>query len=257
LAFDKVAHTTGKTRNTHTKMRTKTLLLTAGLTALSSAALMAQTNVYSLNAVGYVNVILAPGFNMVADQLISTNNSLGSLLNDATGTYDGLEVFKWNGTTFVTDSGDSLFSGTPTGWDANGVLTLNPGEAAWFKNPRTTNVTLTFVGSVPTGTLTTSIAGAGKFTMLSSQVPQSGDLVTNLGLTNYNDGDTVFVFNNNPPVAAGYATYVVDKTFGSAGYNGNWDPPGDPQVNVGQGFWYKTSLTGAAITWTRNFSVNQ
>jgi len=82
-------------------------------------------------------------------------------------------------------------------------------------------------------------------------------LVTNLGLTNYNDGDTVFVFNNNPPVAAGYATYVVDKTFGSAGYNGNWDPPGDPQVNVGQGFWYKTSLTGAAITWTRNFSVNQ
>jgi len=231
------------------------MLLTGLMTALSSAALMAQTNVYSLNAVGYINVTCAPGFNMIADQLISTNNTLGSLLNDAAGTYDNVLVYSWNGSTFSHDSGDSALSGNANGWDNNGVITMNPGQAVWFQNPNKTNMVLTFVGTVPQGSLTNTLAGSGAFTMASSIVPQSGDLVTNLGLTNFNNGDHVYVFNNTTG-AGSYTTYTADS-LGGSGYQGLWDPPGDPQVNVGQGFWYQTFKTGGAVSWVRSFSVNQ
>jgi len=237
-------------------MRTKTLLLTAALTALSSGALMAQTNVYSLNAVGYVNVTCEPGFNMIADQLISTNNTIGSLLVNTSGQYNGIQIYKWTGTTYTSDTGDNVL-GAADGWDNAGVITMNPGEAVWFHNPSNAAITVTFVGTVPQGSLSNvvTITGGGKFSMLSSVVPQGGDLVTNLGLTNYNDGDQIYVFNNTNGTGK-YTTYTVDKELGSAGFNSQWDPPGDPQVAVGQGFWYHTSATGAAVSWVRNFSVN-
>ena len=87
--------------------------------------------------------------------------------------------------------------------------------------------------------------------MASSPVPQSGDLVTVMGLTNENQGDSVYVYNN----PGGYTTYNYNTNTGSAGYGGNWSSAGDPMVNVGQGFWYQTS--GAPINFTRVFSVNQ
>src|ERR1700691_3524535 len=42
-------------------MRTKTLLLTAALVAAGVASSMAQSNVYSLNIVGYVNIPVTKG----------------------------------------------------------------------------------------------------------------------------------------------------------------------------------------------------
>jgi hypothetical protein len=63
-------------------MRTKTLFLTA-LSSMSALGLMAQTstNVYSLNAVGYINVVCPPGFSMIADQLwASGGNTISNLL---------------------------------------------------------------------------------------------------------------------------------------------------------------------------------
>jgi len=238
------------------------MLLTAFLGALSSASLMVQTNVYSLNAVGYINVTCAPGFNMIADQLQATNNTLAGLIVDSSGYIDGLTIYKWNGTSFSEDFADS--GNPPTYWDNNGTITLNPGEACWLKNPFKTNLTFTFVGTVPQGTLTNNILGPGKFTMVSSQVPQSGDLMTVLGFTNSsgaglaNNGDKIYVWNNTTGTGS-YTTYTSDFG-GGAGYQQNWDPPGDPTVNVGQGFWYQTapaSIGGAAITWVRTFSVNQ
>jgi len=60
-------------------MRTKTLLLSGVVAALTSASLMAQ--VYSLNAVGYINVTIPPGFSIVANQLNTTNNNISPLLD--------------------------------------------------------------------------------------------------------------------------------------------------------------------------------
>jgi hypothetical protein len=91
--------------------------------------------------------------------------------------------------------------------------------------------------------------------MVSSPVPFSGDLVTNMGLTNYNDTDKVFVWNNpatGHPTGA-YSEYLVDIQGGSSGYMSQWDTP-DPTVQVGQGFWYDGVAPG--LTWTQIFSVN-
>jgi hypothetical protein len=235
-------------------MRTKTLLLASALTALSSAALMAQTNVYSLNAVGYINVTVLPGFNMIACQLQTTNNTLGSLISDAAANLDGSQAYKWNGSGFTSDTANSITSSFANNWTSGGVMTMNPGEAIWFKNPFKTNLTFTFVGTVPQGTLTTPIAGPNSFSMVSSQVPQAGDLATNLGYTNFNNGDQIYVFN---PTNQTYSTFTVNTITGNTGYNQDFLNTGDPQLNVGQGFWYHTSATSAANSWTRAFNVNQ
>jgi len=242
-------------------MRTKTLVLTA-LGSLSALGLMAQTstNVYSLNAVGYINVTVAPGFNMIADQLwASGGNAISNILNDVNDNLDEVTVYKWLGTNFLIDNANANVYPSPTGWEY-GNETLNPGEAVWFQNPWNTNMTLTFVGTVPQGTNTVTI-GVG-FTMASSPVPQSGDLVTVMGFTNENSGDSVYVFNN----PGGYTTYNYVPATGSVGYGDNWNVPtgptiatnapgyGDPQVNIGQGFWYQT---GTANAFTRVFSVNE
>src|ERR1041385_5044775 len=63
-----IAPTHGNTQNN--KMRTKTLLLAAALTAAGLATSLAQSNVYSLNVVGYVNVNVAGNkFNMMSAPL--------------------------------------------------------------------------------------------------------------------------------------------------------------------------------------------
>jgi len=240
-------------------MRTKTLLLTAALTALSSAAVMAQTNVYSLNAVGYINVTVLPGFNMIACQLQTGTNTLGSLIPNSTnaagtaGVLDGCVAYKFNGTGYTVDNANSLTSTFADQWTSGGVMTMNPGEAIWFKNTLKSNLTFTFVGTVPQGTLNVTANGPSAFNMLSSPVPQAGDLCSNMNLTNFNDGDTFYVFN---PTNQAYTTYSANFIGGSAGYNQDFNPPGDPMVNVGQGFWYKTGK-GGSVTWSRTFSVNQ
>jgi hypothetical protein len=238
-------------------MRTKTLLLTAFLTAVGSAAVMAQTNVYSLNAVGYVNVTIAPDtYAIVANQLNSTNNTVGSLLNDANGTYDGLTVYKFNGVSYNTDFGNSIGSTFANGWNNGGTNTMNPGEAVFMKNGTASPISMTFVGTVPTGSLSVTLAGSGSYSLVSSPVPQAGDLCSNLSFTNFNNGDSFYIFNTNQT----YTVYTVNEVGGSVGYNQDFIPltgePQDPTVSVAQGFFYKTSATGGAVTWTRNFSVN-
>src|SRR5438046_2589052 len=52
-------------------MRTKTLVLTAVLSVAGAAASFAQA-VYSVNAVGYVNKVIPPGYSMIANPLNNT-----------------------------------------------------------------------------------------------------------------------------------------------------------------------------------------
>jgi hypothetical protein len=231
-------------------MITKTLFLTA-LSSLSAIGLMAQTstNVYSLNAVGYINVVCPPGFSMIADQLwASGGNTISNVLNDADDHLDLVSIYKWTGTGFQVDNANANIYSSPSGWSGGGQETLNPGEAIWFNNGTGHTITNTFVGTVPQGTNTVQLAAG--FNMVSSPVPQSGDLVTVMGLTNENNLDAVYVFNN----PGGYTVYDYNVNTGNSGTGDNWVNNGDPMVNVGQGFWYDAT---AAITWSRNFSVNQ
>src|ERR1044071_5172553 len=94
-------------------MRTKALICAAGLLAASAVSSMAQGSVYSLNVVGYINVTLTNGFNLIANQLDLngtlnfTNNTVTAVLgtnlpaNSKAYAYDtssGYTISTFNGT---------------------------------------------------------------------------------------------------------------------------------------------------------------
>src|SRR5262245_23243726 len=123
-------------------MRTKALLCAAVLAA-GAVTSMAQSNVYSLNIVGYVNVPLGNGFTLVANPLDNGTNTLSSLFPNA-GFGDA--VFQYNNGTFTSSS----FLGS---WNPD--LTTKPGGGIFYQT--TTPYTNTFVGNVMTGNLSNPI----------------------------------------------------------------------------------------------------
>jgi hypothetical protein len=239
-------------------MRTKTLLLSGVVAALSSASLMAQ--VYSLNAVGYINVTCPPGFSIIANQLNTGNNVITNLITvDPAGSMDGDTIYKYVNTGTPSTSGylailyaDSLsYPGVPwDGADAT-VTTLNPGEAAFFYNANAT-LTLTFVGTVLQGNLTNNLTAG--FNLVSSLVPQGGNVFTNLGIfpgyvvdsSGASDGDTVYIFDSGKYDQISYVDSLNPPS--------NLDGTQNPTVAVGQGFFYYRA--NPSTQWIRNFSVN-
>jgi hypothetical protein len=194
-----------------------------------AAALQAQ--VYSVNAVGYINLTIVPGFNLVANQLDAGDNTLPSVL---AGVPDGTSVYKFDPAT-----GYAIYTLDFGSWGAGDIVEVTPGEGWWLRNPGTSNLTVTLVGEVPQGSLTTTLVEG--FNLVSSQVPQAGLVSTDLGLP-AGEGDAVYVFSP----ATGYSISTVD--FGA------WSPS-EPSVEVGEGFWVRVA-PGNAGDWTRDFSVN-
>jgi hypothetical protein len=257
-------------------MRTKTLALSAVLAMLGTASVMAQTNVYSLNSVGYINVSLpAQCFSFVACPLIcSPDNTLNTIANNASGNLTGCVVTVITGginPTYASDTAATVGTNakkgqTPNtnGWLADGTLALSPGMSCWWDNPTSSNMSLTFVGTVPQGSLTNTIVPG--VNLISSIVPVSGDLCTNsvTALTGYTVGDTLYMYDPTNKFAVGvpgsiggtYATTSVTTGKGhGAGYHNNWEP-GDPTTfAASQGFYYINSANHNYV-WVENFSVN-
>jgi hypothetical protein len=102
-------------------------------------------DVFSNNIVGYINLLLRPGVNLIANQLLATpDNSLDSILN-AGSSQGGLA----NNTTFTMWSSGaflpmSVYNSTSDSWSIN--YQLNLGQGGYLTSP--TLVTNTFVGSV-------------------------------------------------------------------------------------------------------------
>ena len=200
--------------------------MTAALGAAGMLAAKAQ--VYSVNAVGYINLDLKAGFSLIANQLNNGDNTLNTVL---TGAANGTTVYKYNGTGY--DISTFLFGQ----WSPN--LTLKPGEGAFINLAAATKFTL--VGEVPQGTAAaplTQNVPAG-FSIQSSQVPQSAALAGANGLNFPGaNGDTVYFFRDG--------AYVI-STF----LFGDFSPAAVPAV--GESFFVNK---GTAATWTRVFSVN-
>jgi len=232
-------------------MRTKTLLLTAALSAAGLASSMAQ--VYSVNAVGYVNVSV-PGNNqliILANPLLGTNQSLSTIIPTAP---DGATIFRFDAG--VQNYRDAIGYIDGLGWlGTDPDPQLPPGEGFWFQNPGAAT-TLTFVGEVPQGAASngTQIAGGNNLSLLGSKVPQTARLGSTgtAGTLEFPaaDGDTIFQWD--PAIQNYKDTYGYIDGLGWL-HATDTDPNG-PLVPVGTGFWVQRS--GAASAWNRNFSVN-
>jgi len=219
-------------------MRRKTLLLTAAVSAAAVATSVAQT-VYSVNAVGYVNVTVPAGkFAMLANPLNQPTNSLAAVLPDVPA----------NTVVYVFQSGGFVqATKRSTGWSGPGATaTLNPGQGFFVKNAGTADMTITFVGEVPQGTALSVPLVAG-MNLVGSIVPQAGKVETDLKIPAAN-GDILYQWDT---ATQAYKTAATRRT-----NVGQWTggTGGEPTIGVGEGFFYSAKAAG---NWTRSFSVNQ
>lgn len=214
-------------------MRTQLILTTAAFGL--AGALGASAQVYSVNAVGYINTTVpAKSYALVANQLNAGGNTIKDVIPSAP---DGTTVFKYTqagGFSAVT------YDGLDNAW-SNPAATLKPGEGAFLQNNGAAPLTVTFVGEVPQGSLTTGLLKG--LNLVASQVPQAGKLTADLKFPAA-DGDTVFQWD----IAT--QKYKPANTFDAldAAWSG-----GDPAIGVGEGFFVSKAAAGS---WDRSFSVN-
>jgi len=210
-------------------MRTKTLILAAAIATAGLATSMAQTTVYSVNTVGYVNLTIPSNFSIVANPLIGATNTIVALFTSAP---QGTIVYKFVNQQYVLNT---LRPGA-LGWsDKN--MTLVPGEGVFIFNPGA-GYTNTFVGEVASGNLTNAIPAG--FSIISSMVPQAGKLTTDLGYVTGSGSQSVYLYDS-------VNGYTIKSTLPSGAWIG-----GEPTINVGQGFFINVPT---ARNWTRVFTT--
>jgi hypothetical protein len=208
----------------------------------TSAEVKAFT-IFSVNAVGFVNVTIAAGqWALLANPLnhqhsgsYYPSNDLNSVLSDA---YIGTKVYAF-------DPGSGSFSAytkrSTNAWSGTAAETvrLDPGKGFFLQNPADKALQITFIGEVPQGHQILPIqAGAN---LIGSIFPLEGSVETNLHLP-AQDGDRVYLL---PASAGGYQLFQR-RTIG-------W-LPNQPAVRVAEGFWF-FSTTPRSWEWT--FYVNQ
>jgi hypothetical protein len=203
------------------------------------STLAANAQVFSVNAVGYVNkTVPANGFALISNPLIAPTNTIEALL--AGQIPNGTQIFMFNTTTksFDSDQFDSEF-----GWNTLGGRQVMPGDGFFIRNPGATEMRITFVGEVPQGTGANSLKTplVPGFQIVSSKVPQAGT-PNELGYVPAN-GDQIYQWNTQ---TQNYAAAAYDAEFG-------WSP--EPRaLDVGEAFFLNRTAAG---TWERSFTVNQ
>jgi hypothetical protein len=209
-------------------MRTRTLILSAAALVAGVASSVAQSNVYSVNVVGYVNQVLPAGQQaFIANPLDNGTNDLNSVLG---GVPSKSTVSTWNGTSFQVSTKGAA------GWTPNASIPPGVGFFVNSKSPWTN----TYVGSVVVnaGESITNALPAGVQVAVGSMIPYAGDLNnTNINL-NLPAKSTASLWNGT--------AYQV-STKGAAG----WSPA--LPLAVGQGFFLNSK---AAYDWVQTLPAN-
>lgn len=210
-------------------MKTKVLLVGAAL-AVTAVTASAET-IYSSNVVGYVNLDLVAGWNMVANPLDAGVNTLNNLMQ---GVPNATQVFKFASGGWMNGSSyDAEFEEWSIDYE------INPGEGMFVKVNEP--CTITFVGEVKAGAHSVDLPAG--WSMVASPTPVAGTLA-DIGLTApaVSNADQVFAWN---PAAQSYLA--------GNSYDEEFDEWSSVQtIGVGEAFLIKKS---AATTWTRNFEI--
>jgi hypothetical protein len=190
--------------------------------------------IVSVNAVGYVNVMLPPGLSLIANPLISEMDTVSEQWPKAP---DGAQVLK-----YVPESGYevSTFDGLAEAW-SNPDFAIPIGQGFFFRNTSAETMTQTFVGEVPQGRLVVYLPAGPS--MKGALVPQTGSINTIHQIPGQ-DGDLIRLWVNDDQGGGDY----IDSVFISS--ENGWVP--DLELRVAQGFWIEKQQ---AQEWVRVFSV--
>jgi len=215
-------------------MRTKTLLLAAALSAAGLATSMAQSNVYSLNIVGYVNKVCPEGGKYVqwSNPLKTDNNSVTNLFLQAPASS---QFLKWDGSawslifTKLTGPGTTL-------WGGSGDNTVPNGGGGFFRSPTASTVpyTNTFVGEVIQ--TSTNHFNSG-YSIISDMYPVDTDANTS-GLTaKLTPGSSTQIIQWDGNAWSIIHTLVAPGVWGGS-------PAGPPAWKVGESFFLRSLTAG-------------
>jgi hypothetical protein len=229
-------------------MRTKALLLTAALGLAGAATSMAQA-VYSVNVVGYINLTMKPGFNLVANQLnASPNNTLASVLGVVP---DETQVLKFGNNNYTSD----IYFTDLGGWvdpnsGAASTTVVNPGDGFFYFNPAASDRVATLVGEVRTGT-GLNVTHPPGFSLVSSIVPQQVALTPVNGFTPVEEMQYL-TFNAGSQTYNEGSIYFADL---GGWVNGNTGAASVPTPAVGDGYFI---FNPGAVNhiWSRSFNPN-
>ena len=218
-------------------MKIKSLLIAAA--TLAVGAVTSQAQVYSQNIVGYVNTTIpANGFALLSNPLNTGNNILTNVIPVGAAPNNTTKAYIYSGGNFVS------YTLRASGWSPSAAgVNVGPGAGFFIQNTASTNITITFAGSVLTGTNLMALSAG--YNLIASQVPQSGLVQTGLGLPAVNN-DKVYTFN---PVTGQYNSVATRRT-------SSWTPT-EPTVGtnsfygVSEAFFY---FAGSATTWTNVFN---
>jgi hypothetical protein len=236
-------------------MRTKTLIC-AAILAAGVATSMAQSNVYSLNVVGYVNKPLVGAFsyNMIANPLNNANNNISNLFKLPAG-HDGDQIVRWDAVNAGFQADIYNYDEGSQSWLKNGNpdpgFNLNPGEGVFYVN-QNADFTNTFVGDVIQGSFTNNLVGSFAYNAVGSSAPLGANFTNSIAGLNPppagHDGDQLLFWDTpSAGISGNYA--VFDE--GSQSWIGN--PNNNLNIGIGEGFFYVNQ--NANLAWVRNFTV--
>ena len=271
----------------------KTLLIVAAALAAGMISTQAQ-NVYSQNIVGYVNQsVPAHSYQIIGSALVNgsdinkTNGDINATLltglvsspNDPPNLSSNSVMFYWGGSGYANyyyfnEADATAWEGVPSpaGWyDGGGTpanINLKDGAAAFIYNASSSDMTVTTVGTVKTGTNVTTINPG--YNLINLQVPVSASVTTTngyglpLNLTSspldpptQSLNDTIFYWGGS-----GFANYYYFNQADATAWEGVPSPAGfydgggtpmpvNPGVN--QGFFLYHN--GPAVQWTNSYSI--
>jgi hypothetical protein len=219
------------------------------MAALSVAAATSWAQVYSVNAVGYVNMTIpANGSDLalLANPLNGTNNNLSTIL-PLTDDNFLTTVYLWDASPAVQNYVVCIWFGTGSGWQPDAAAP--PGQAFFIQAVSSSGtLSITFVGEVPQGHLVNTLQAGPLLSLSSSIVPQQGTL-DQLGFPG-EFLDTVYLWDADGSLGS-RQNYIPQINFGGPG---TWSP--DNSIKVGQGFFVQKAPGNTGLDWVRDFSVN-
>ncbi|PWU18243.1 MAG: hypothetical protein C5B50_09600 [Verrucomicrobia bacterium] len=200
---------------------------------LLTSVLPAAAQGPSLNVVGYYNLPIFAGDNLIANQLDNHTNTLDSLFNPNTGTVPNGATFRQWDAVQNTYSPVSTYSASSGLWSIDYTLPLLGGgllhAPSMFTNTFVGDVDQTYFEVDGAGFLYTNYPHyASGYYLLSCPIPFSGASFTNVVGRAPQNGEWVKILD---PSTQTYRTTTFD------GSSGTWNN-GDPSLGIGQAAFF-------------------